>query len=92
MKKAPQLSPEGHVMLYYEDGSLCGDEKDGVKYSAKVHLICSTGPHVCNCVYMCACVCVRACVRVCVCVRVRACVCVCAHVFVCVYTCTQIYT
>ena len=41
MKKAPEISSEGHVMLYYEDGSLCGDKKNGTKYSAKIHLICA---------------------------------------------------
>ena len=64
MKKVPQISSEGHVMLYYEGGSPCGDEKDGAKYSAKIHLICSNVPYVS--IY----VCIRVCVCVCVCVCV----------------------
>ena len=76
MKKAPQISSEGHVMLYYEDGSLCGDKKNGTKYSAKIHLICASVQvsicHVyvdyaactlCVCVCVCGCACVRPCVR-----------------------------
>ena len=57
MKKAPQISSEGHVMLYYEGGSPCGDEKDGAKYSAKIHLICSDVPYVSIYVYLCVYVC-----------------------------------
>ena len=96
MKKAPQISSEGHVMLYYEGGSQCGDEKDGVKYSAKIHLICSNVPYVSINYSYCACVrvhaCVRVCVYVCLCVYVCVsvcivCLCVCLCVSVCVSVC-----
>ena len=55
MKTAPTVSPEGHVILMYTDGSPCGDKGDS-KYSAKVHLIC-------NRAILMVCVCMRACVH-----------------------------
>ena len=58
MKTAPTVSPEGHVILMYTDGSPCGDKGDS-KYSAKVHLIC-------NRAILMVCVCVHACMRLCV--------------------------
>jgi len=78
MKTAPTVSPEGHVILLYTDGSPCGD-KSGPKYSAKVHLICDRvmvwAVPICGCCYCgCSCMCVCICVCVFVCVT---CVCPC---------------
>jgi len=68
MKTAPTVSPEGHVVLLYEGGNTCGD-KDGSKYSAKIHIICN---RVMVCAYsMCyKCVCMHVCMCMWLCVSV----------------------
>ena len=70
MKTAPTVSPEGHVMLLYTDGSPCED-KSGSKYSAKVHLICNRvmvwAVPICGCCY-CGCAHAHMCTCVCLCV------------------------
>jgi len=68
MKTAPTVSPEGHVILLYTDGSPC-EKKNDTKYSAKVHLICNRVMvcAVCVCVHVCVRACVHGCVFVCVC-------------------------